>query len=121
MTLTPSQQTAINCAVAKAMGYEISEWGVKAPCDQRMVARGILPVSAMLPNFCTSLDAAITLCDFLADKGWSAEMNRGEDDRVWWVMFGNDSSQAQASGESLPVALCEAFLRTMGIDCEVEG
>lgn len=76
--------------------------------------------SAMVPDFFHDLNAAVTLCDHLAERGYIFEAGYDSEfsaDRRWVVSF----SQREYTGErtygpTLAEAICGAFLRVIGME-----
>lgn len=139
-TLVPSQQTAINCAVAKAMArftFEPHKDYVHILDNGKVVMRyfpsepeGIAERLRLagVPNFCGSLDAMAEAEKTLAEpqdrlyKHYLAAICAGrpittplkDTDRLNCKAL-IKATRATASQRAL------AFLRTLGIECEVEG
>lgn len=55
-------------ALAKWMGFEIFEWGVRKPGDAKATGRGYNSVLEMLPNYPASLDACAEVEAKLTDE-----------------------------------------------------
>lgn len=66
--------------------------------------------SSNLPDYTTSADAALTLCDRLAVDLWTQSMWRTADGK-WNVVFGLGTKSGEATADSLAMAVCLAFLK----------
>lgn len=66
-----------------------------------------------LPDYPNDLNAAVTLCDFLADQGWNCDINNGLD-KTWECTFAKDDEVHYAPADTLAAAISQAFLRTLG-------
>lgn len=64
-----------------------------------------------LPNFPTDANAALTLCDALADQGWDWTVTYREQQlTVWFGMKYAPHKTVTATGPTLPIAICRAYL-----------
>lgn len=79
---------------------------------------GKLRSTDKLPQFTSDHNAAITLLDALAKKGWRNKMNQGLDG-TWecetQTGFGKADDYHYGAGDTLPLAIVEVFLRAHGI------
>ncbi len=70
-----------------------------------------------LPNYPGDMNAAIELCHFLAKQGWRCNLNMGTDG-TWECEFHHSEKPflyAYAPNDKLPLAICESFLRAIGL------
>lgn len=64
-------------------------------------------------NFTSDANDALTLCDWMAEKGWQSFLNnsRGE----WNAIFTNNKRQINATGKTQPLAISKAFAVANGL------
>lgn len=102
-----------------AAGYtnEISVAGVwtEAEADKHMLSCGeVVKRRLPPPDYLTSLDAAITLCDALAKEGWNWKLESMRDGKVRCHFFKN-SLLNESIADTPAKAIVENFLKTKGI------
>lgn len=73
-------------------------------------------ISNSVPNYHSDLNAAIQLCDHLAEKGWHVTMNRQKEGQ-WWCCFSKPmkSTTHYTTANTLAEAISGAFLRVHGV------
>jgi hypothetical protein len=126
--------TCNNTSVRTKLGVEQYHWAR----NSNDVWRNTWPVDepdlpcdhSDLPDYPSDLYAAVTLCDHLAEKGWNCELSQGTD-KTWECTFERIASKDSPVGtltfdndtayeiyyhpaDTLPEAICGAFLRTIG-------
>lgn len=71
-----------------------------------------------LPRYLNDANAALTLCDVLAEKGWNCELNNGLDKTWECCFFRHDKKETMhyAPGNTLPLAIVNTFLKAIGKD-----
>ncbi len=67
-----------------------------------------------LGKWTTDLNEAIKLCDLMATHAWNATIERWPSGG-WEVTFGSPKESHYAPKDSLPLAICEAYLRVKGL------
>lgn len=117
---------AMGCKWIKSGKYRIPTFDpVIAPeCYQaEEMADGSEPIGnlasklANIPNYSTSVDAALTLCDRLRSEGWRVKI-KGDSltqkgDKLWQVWLHGPDFTEWDYDPSLARAICLAFLRVM--------
>lgn len=122
--LTPEQKR-VKCA--ELMGYKKHDCnGPTCWCihngEDGMIRTG--DFNQLVPNFPVDANAALTLCDRMAEEGWNAELNNGLD-KTWECAFSHSElTKARAGGRepvmhygcanTLPEAIVSAFLLVKG-------
>lgn len=115
----------IHIKVAKAMGWKqwqdeasligpgsrpqgryVEHWIWTPPNDHHVRSAKHEP-----PPFTTDAGAALTVCDYLAQGLWTQSMWRTADGQ-WNVVFGLGEKSGVSAADTLPMAICLAFLRT---------
>lgn len=102
MTAPTDEKTRVR--IAEIMGLEIfNPCGIAAHCKCHIES---------LPNFLNDLDAAFQAVEWLREKGWTPVLIAESYDSVWEVTLRKDGHMdVYAVNESLPRAICEAFLK----------
>lgn len=118
-------------AIAETVGWKWSphpkvshpdklKWWIHPDLVKMMVGSGVCGApDGLLPDYLNDLNAAITLCDFLAERGWNCHLDNGLD-KTWECIFtrgrtGNENSDEHyGPGNTMTAAICQAFLRTVG-------
>lgn len=110
-------------AIARAMGFELRQTipidGVQFPFwhhdDPAQYVKGDLP------DWMGDLNAAIQLCDKLAEEGWRCEINNGLD-KTWECIFSKTPTRRPDRtiehyhpAGTLAEAICGAFLRAKSL------
>jgi hypothetical protein len=107
----------IRVKCAEAMGW--TPHAIRS-CDSMWFHPGekhrLLERTNRIPKFTRSLDAAITLCDHLAGKGWRCRLDNGLD-KTWECIFykgfrlkGEEWREQYGAADTLPLAICRCFL-----------
>jgi hypothetical protein len=137
--MTPEAQ---RIAIAEACGWKECERCTRQlkPKSDGVEIRGLDPTGdhtggwkeyALLPDYLNDLNAAIFLCDFLAERSWNCTLGNGLD-KTWECEFyksatdkthpdnlgQRDGKQIElhyGSADTLAEAISEAFLRTIGL------
>lgn len=69
-----------------------------------------------LPKWPTDLNAAITLCDALAEEGWGCRIERGSQWQVWFIAVGFAPNVLPTAMNPHPAtAICIAYCKVKGI------
>lgn len=115
--MTPEQINTLDLsqlrvAVAEAMGAEKCSYHREHHLYQYQCERW--ECSAVLPDYPRCANAAMTLVDKLAEDGWNTTIERKAKSRWsrWCVLFDSLKGEKLATGETLPIAICRAFLLT---------
>lgn len=61
------------------------------------------------PNFPTDVNAALTLCNALAERGWTQSLWKTAEG-PWNAVFGKGAESGVGTGPTLPIAICRAYL-----------
>lgn len=70
-----------------------------------------ISVIERLPNYLTSVDAALTLCDRLREEGWNVVIVGPGTIKDWYVDFAKNGTIHKTDDPSLARAICLAFLK----------
>lgn len=81
-----------------------------------------MPEGLDMPDYLDDANAAVMLCAKLAVEGWRCEINKGLDP-TWECEFKRPSQSSTerhnigeyGAGDTMSVAICEAFLRVKGL------
>lgn len=98
-----NEELRVACAEAR-------EW-TEIECDFWGVPPGKNRVDmALIPNFPTDHNTAMTLCDALGEKGWQWRASIEDTHSEVCFQFVNDEFTFEATGPTLPIAICRAYL-----------
>jgi hypothetical protein len=127
--MTPEAQ---RIAIAEALGLEVlhAAGTAKAMVREQLCTGATSTDWRMMPDYLNDLNAALTLIDFLAEYGWRCNLANGLD-QTWECEFMREPSDNTpyeligvhqgetfeihyAPADTMPLAICQAFLRTLG-------
>lgn len=64
----------------------------------------------LIPDFTRDINAAVTLCEWMAEKGWRWEASSGADKRIRFVFIREGIETRPIFSPSLATAITDAFL-----------
>jgi hypothetical protein len=108
--MTPEEQ---RIAIAEACGYQIEPHGVKAPWDEKLICRGHLSISDMLPDYLNDLNACYEMEWTLSTEQHAAFREKLREIQSLTAGAYEDYERAYVSAPSEDRA--EAFLRTLNL------
>jgi hypothetical protein len=110
----------IRIACAEEMGWETHKFidaSGSAHVGWRSAQLRVACTASELPNYPTDANAALELCEQMRSDGWWMEMRPMVSSKKWkiyvWDRTG-DTRIYHAEADTLPLAICEAFLKVRG-------